>query len=282
LSDASERSFPVLLFAKCSFVETVDISTHPRIRVDPATGFLYAAAQASNAVVFMNRFANGQWGHPVQASDVGVIYPCIAFEAGGCDPFSTKLNVRTGPQFSFDIGAASDENGSDAIRLLYTRRDPQTNTFFVTGVFCPLSLNPGCKAAPEWGTTPGNLSIRGDEYNPNVSAWPGFIGLAPAWKGTYMHREEPMPSKVSLSQGNLGYLPGGKRIYVPFDVSSQQPICPDGRGYWGDYDDLIFAGFKNGSTTASFFRPMSDSSLGCNKRWEYTSSHLHLRGFVFE
>ena len=98
----------------------------------------------------------------------------------------------------------------------------------------------------------------------------------------YLHREAPLPSKVSLSQGNLAYLPDGGRIYVPFDVISNQPICPDNRGYWGDYDDLMVAGFKNGSTTPSFLRTMSDSSAGCDKRWDYTSSQLHVRALVFE
>ena len=257
----------------------LDIVTHPRLRVDQATGNLYVAAQANNGVVFINRLQNGQWAQAVQASNPAAIYPCIAFEAGGCDAFSTKLHVRTGPQFSFDIGAPSDDSGTDAIRLLTTQLDPKSNTFFVGGSFCPLSLSPNCFPAPEWGTTPGNLSLTGDEYNPNVAAWGGFIGLPPAWKGTYLHQQA---GKVSLSQGNLAYLPNGTRIYLPFDVIKDQPICPDNRGYWGDYDDLIMAGFFNGSTTASFFRPMSDSSLGCNKRWEYTSSHLHVRGFVFQ
>lgn len=83
-------------------------------------------------------------------------------------------------------------------------------------------------------------------------------------------------------QGNLGYLPDGKRIYVGFNVIKNQIFCPDQRGYWDDYDDMIVAGFVNGSSTASFFRPMSDSSLGCNSRWAYKSSHLHVRSFVFE
>lgn len=260
----------------------IEIYNHPRLRVDLASGALYVAGEATNHVVFLNRYANGQWGQPVQASDVGVTFPCIAFEPGGCDTGSTKLHLRTGPQFSFDIGAASDDAGSDAIRLLHTRQDPQTQRYYVTGYRCPLALQPGCIAVPQWGTTPGNLSLKGDQFNPNVSAWPGFIGLPPAWKATYVEREEPNPSKITLSQGNLGYLPNGTPIYVPFDLIKNQTFCPDQRGYWDDYDDMIVAGFINNSTTASFFRPLSDSSLGCNSRWAYTSSHLHVRGFVFQ
>ena len=127
----------------------------------------------------------------------------------------------------------------------------------------------------------GIENITGDEFNPSVSAWRGFIGLPPAWKGSYLHRADPMPSKVVLSQGNLAYLPNGHRIYVPFDVSAAEPICPDQRGYWGDYDHSIHAGF-NSNNNPVFFRPMSDSSQGCTERWAFTSSALHLRGFVFE
>lgn len=188
----------------------IDIYNHPRLRVDQASGALYAMGESTNTVLYLNRYDSGAWGQLVQASDTGVIFPCIAFEPGGCDAFSSKLHLRTGPQFSFDIGAASDANGSDAIRLLYTRQDQQTQRFFVTGYVCPLSLQGGCKSAPEWGTTPGNSSFTRDQFNPNVAAWPGFIGLAPAWKGAYLQREEPAPSKISLHAGQSGLLAGWK------------------------------------------------------------------------
>jgi hypothetical protein len=250
-----------------------DMVTHPRIRVNLPDGALYVAALASNGILYINRYLNGQWGAAVQATNPMVGYPEVNFEPG--------LSVRTGPQFSFAIGAASDEKGSDAIRFLYTRKDERTGRLYVTGSYCPLSLSSACGPAPEWGTTPGNLNTPGDQYNPNVEAWAGFINLPPAWKASYLDRDGSPKNAVTLKQGNLAYLPNGTRIFLPFDLIKEMPVCPDTRGYWGDYDDLVFIGFREGDTTAQFIRAMSDSSLGCDKRWTYISHHLHIRAVVF-
>jgi hypothetical protein len=59
------------------------------------------------------------------------------------------LKIRTGPQFSFDVGAAS-EGESDAIRFLYTRHDSTTQRHFVEGSACALDLSangPKCPVA---------------------------------------------------------------------------------------------------------------------------------------
>jgi len=251
----------------------IGICSHPRLRVRRADGALYVAAQAcNNSVAFINRYINGSWGQPVAATDSGVIYPNVAFGGG--------LTLRTGPQFSFDVGAASNENQSDAIRFLYTRRDSKTGRLFVTGSFCPASLSPGCWGAPEWGTTPGNLNTPGDQFNPNVAAWPGFIGIDPAWKSSFLDRDGSVQNAVTLRQGNLAYLPNGNRIYLPFIVLGDKPVCPDTRGYWGDYGDLALVGFEN--NIAQFLVTTSDSSLGCDRRWDFDSHNQHIRGVVFQ
>lgn len=248
------------------------IRSHPRLRVNPADGALYVAAQRGDGTVFVNRYLNGQWGSPVAASDPGAaLYPDITFTSG--------LEVRTGPQFSFDIGAASDETGKDAIRFLHTRWDGGQKRYYVRGSFCPRSLSPGCHDAPEWGTTPGNLNTPGDQFNPNVRAWPGLFNLLPVWKAAYLDRDGSPNDAVTLRQGNLAYLPNGTRIHVPFGTIVDKPVCPDKRGYWGDYNDLAFVGFKD--ETAQFMVALSDSSLGCDARQQYESHHLHVRSVVF-
>lgn len=247
------------------------ILSHPRLRVNRADGSLYAVAQASNGVAFINRFTGGAWGKAVQATDFGIINPTVTFDSA--------LSLRTGPQFSFDIGAASDEKGSDAIRFLYTRKDQKTKRLYVTGSYCSLSLS-ACSLAPEWGTTPGNLNTPGDQFNPNVEAWVGFSTLPPAWKATFLERNVGVKNGVTLEQGNLAYLPGGQRIYLPFPVLKDKPLCPDTRGYWGDYGDLTMVGFQGNS--AQFMVTTSDSSLGCDKRWDFESHHLHVRSVVFQ
>jgi hypothetical protein len=248
----------------------MSIYSHPRLRVNHADGALYVAAQAGNSAVYINRFANGQWGAPVAASNPGVIYPSIAFKSG--------LAVRTGPQFSFDIGGASDESGSDAVRVMYTDFDDEKKRFYVTGSYCSRTLS-GCWPAPEWGTTPGNLNTPGDQFNPNVKAWAGFIGLPPIWKASYLDRDGAPNDAVTLRQGNLAYFPDGGRVFLPFAVMPDKPVCPDNRGYWGDYNDMAHLGFKD--DVAQFIVALSDSSQGCDKRQQYDSHHLHVRSVVF-
>jgi hypothetical protein len=249
-----------------------DMQTHPRLRAPLFGSDVYVAAQASNGAVYINRWADGAWGQPRQASEPGVVYPEIVL--------SSTLSVRTGPQFSFDIGAASD-GGGDAIRVLVTRRDKESGRLYVQGSFCPLNLGSNCQLAKEWGTTPGNLNTPGDQFNPNVAAWPGFIGLAPVWKGSYLDRSGSPANTLSLKQGNLAYLPNGTRIYVPFTAIGAMTPCPDKRGYWGDYNDLLFIGFPKDSTSAEFLATATDSSLGCPVRWEFFSRHQHVQAARF-
>src|SRR5262249_30190969 len=256
--------------------------SHPRIRISPYDDTLYVAAQGSDWAVYMTRWT-GQWSPPVRVSNgPAELYPNTRFTTGTL--------LRTGPQFSFDIGAASTEDSRDAIRVMYTQRDPQTDRMFVTGTYGKADLS-GFWAAPEWGTTPGNLNAPGDQFNPNVRAWQGFFGLPPVWKATFMNRDPRAADKVDLEQGNLAYLPNGTRIYVPFYAIQGIPVCPDLRpacgstghyrgGYWGDYDDLTLIGFDSNGA-AQFLRTVSDSSLGCQYRWEFTSHHVHVSAATF-
>ena len=246
--------------------------SHARIRTSPYDGTVYVAAQADDYAVYMTRWTGQAWLKPIRVSDGPVeLYPVSTFVTGTI--------VRTGPQFSFDIGAASTGDGRDAIRVLYTMHDPETKRMFVTGSYVNLDLT-DARTAPEWGTTPGNLNTPGDQFNPNVRAWQGFFGLPPVWKATYMNRDPNALDKLDLMQGNLAYLPDGTRIYVPFNAMQQIPACPDLRGYWGDYDGLEIIGFES-SGAAQFLRTVSDSSLGCQMRWEYTSHHVHISAAIF-
>lgn len=257
----------------------LDIVSHPRLRASYYDGALYVAALASNGLVYVTRFLNGQWTAPTQASDPVPGYPCVGFEPDACVSL-TKLRLRTGPQFDFDIGAGSDDEGTDAIRFVYTRREARTNRLYVTASYCPLALGT-CYPAPEWGTTPGNFNMAGDQFNPTVAAWRGFINLPPVWRAAYLDRDGSPSNTVNLRQGTLAYFSNGKRFHIPLKVYEDMPICPDLRGYWGDYDQLAHIGFEEGSTVALFLRAISDSSLGCPSRWEFWSNHLHLRALVF-
>jgi hypothetical protein len=245
----------------------LQIYSHPRLRADRGTNSIYVAAQSANGVIWVNRWTSGSWGNAIPASFSAPIYPNIRL--------SDRV-LRTGPQFSFDFGAPS-QNGGDEVRFLYTTNQGGSSNWYVRGSFCPANLSSPCKDAPEWGTTPGNLNLTGDQFNPSVRAWPGFIGLPPVWKATYLSREhDPSGNTVSVEQGNLAVLPDGVRIFVPFDQILNLPVCPDNRGYWGDYNDLQFSGFPQNSTAAQFVSTYTDSTQGCPERWEFTSQDVHV------
>jgi hypothetical protein len=234
---------------------------HPRLRVGyPALSLggpnpsLFVAAQIQSCntgvlgdgpgafgQVIINRFHNGQWGTPRVASNPAVVYPEVTL---------SDRKLRTGPQFAFDVGTASS-NGNDHIRMLVTRRDPKSSRLYVEGSFCRFDLSTSCKPAPEWGSTPGYYSYQGDQFNPNVRSFPGLFTIPPAWAGTFISRDKaPSSNTVIIRRGALAVLPDGSRIMVGFKLADQGLVCPDNRGYWGDYDDLQFIGFVKGTTTA--------------------------------
>lgn len=244
------------------------MGSHPRLRYDSATSSLYVAAirgAGSSGNVYLNRYRNGAWGTPVAASNSVLIYPTLQL--------SDRL-LRTGPQFSFDVGTAS-QNGNDRIRLLYTRRDPKTDRLYVAGSLCAEDLS-NCWDAPGWATgADSDVWHQGDTFSPNVRAFPGFLGIEPVWRANYMTRDDaPSGNLVRLRQGNLVVLPIGSRIFLTFDLTDSQVVCSDTRGYWGDYDDLQLTGFTELSA-AKFLRAYSNSFSGCTERTTYTEKDLH-------
>ena len=261
--------------------------SHPRLAYDQTNGALIVAAIGSDQLIYMNRLVGNSWQQPVLASNA-----------------TTRVDIKVGVQtirmaygFSFDVGAPSQtelENGDirvndDAVRLLYTTRDAETLRLYVRGSACRADLSK-CHDVPQWGTTPGNLNTPRDQWNPTVTAWPGFFGLPPEWKATYQTTDDD-PNGVSIKEGNLAVLPNGTPIFLPFNLVAARPICPDFRygspgnaksGYWGDYDEKALAGFSQGSTSPEFLLAFSDSSKGCVSQSEFTSNHLHVSTVVFK
>jgi hypothetical protein len=242
-------------------------TTHPRLRVW-LDGTLYAAVRSSSGDVVINRFVNGNWGTPQAACRNVEQYPSITL---------SDRTLRTGPQFSFDVGSPTII-GNDEVRFVCTTRDPQTNRLFLEASFCPLDLSSGCLDAPGWSTSTQNSSgYVGDQFNPLIQAFPGFISIPPIWKVSFLSREDdPNGNKVGVQEGNLAVLPGpGKqRVFLEFDLVTAQTICPDLRGYWGDYDDLRIYGFSGSET--QLIRTETDSSAGCTTRWATTSEQVHV------
>jgi hypothetical protein len=272
------------------------MATHPRVRVGyPPLSLgqpdvsLFVAGQIETCKagvlaekqpggfgqIIINRYHNGSWGTPRVASNPSAVNPDITL--------SDRM-LRTGPQFSFDIGAASqDDEGNgrnDEIRFLYTRKDG--SRLYVEGSYCRFDLSQPCKAAPEWGSTPGYYSYKGDQFAPLVRAFPGFLTIPSAWAGTFATRDHaPSGNTVAIRRGSLAVLPNGARLMIGFDFVEPHLVCGDDRGFWGDYDDLAFIGFAPSSVNARFLRTFTDSSAGCAKQWEFTSDAVHVSAAAF-
>lgn len=252
------------------------VVSHPRLRIAP-DGTLYAAAQIlANAqtgayYVYLSRYVNGLWQDPHGASNTTVVQPLVDF---GTSVQGSKLTVRTGPQFSFDVGAAS-EWGGDAVRLLYTRRDGSTGRLFVQGAVCNAALTScGDLAGWRFGTS-GAKETAIEAFNPDLVAWKGFIGLPPTWQGSFVYRFGKPATSVSVARATIGYA-NGQAFTIPVDIIKDTPVCSDTRGYWGDYDDMLLTGF-NGDGSSNWVRFLTDSSKGCTKRWDFTGQNQHVQ-----
>ncbi len=66
---------------------------------------------------------------------------------------------------------------------------------------------------------------------------------------------------------------------MTFDLTASQTVCPDWRGYWGDYQGTKYA-FLNG-LTPKFLTTFTDSSARCDKYWEYDSNNVHVSAVTF-
>ncbi|HEV7239193.1 MAG TPA: hypothetical protein VGQ36_08130 [Thermoanaerobaculia bacterium] len=277
-------------FPKCR------MAMHPRIRVgyptlslgspdvslfvagqiyDCQKGALGGEETGAYGQIIINRYHNGNWGTPRVFSNASAINPEVTL---------SDRKLRTGPQFSFDVGAASidgnDQSMNNEIRMLYTRSDGKR--LWVEGSFCKFDLSANCHPAEEWGSTPGYYSYKGDQFTPNVRAFPGFLTIPSAWVGTFVTRDHaPAGNTVAIRRGSLAVFPNGTRFMIGFDFVAPLLVCGDKRGYWGDYDDLQFIGFEKNSVNARFLRTYTDSSAGCTKQWEYTSKAVHVSSAAF-
>lgn len=245
------------------------VASHVRLRTGPDNS-LYAAAQTvgnNGYYIYLNRYANGGWGKAILASNNSVLYPAVDF---GTTTQGSELTIRSGPQFGYDIGSASP-GGKDAIRMLYTR---STNGhLFLDATACAADLS-SCSQVLGWnfqGGGPGGSAV--DTYNPDVTAWIGFIGLPATWQSSWAYHYGNT-NFINVSRATLGYVNDSAFIF-PVDIIKNAPVCSDQRGYWGDYDAMVLIGFQGSSS--NWMRFSTDSSAGCSERWTYVGQQQHVQ-----
>jgi hypothetical protein len=247
------------------------MASHPRLRFDRARDALYVAALDSQGQVYINRYTSG-WGTPKVATlPLASAVPVVQL---------ADRELRTEAPFSFDVGVSS-ENGDDSVRVVYTVKDQETQKLYIRGAYCDAELT-HCADAPEWGTTPGNFALKGQQFSPKIRAFKSF-GHPGVWKVTYMSTDDdPDGNMVSYKEGDFAVFPNGARVFIPLNLVKRQLVCPDERGFWGDYDEIQVLRFDEDSNEPLFVFAHSDSTQGCESRWQYTSRHLHVSAVVFK
>ena len=268
--------------------------THPRLRaaddgsVYAVSSFFGVLADGSHQpVVFINRFINGAWGTPQQASEPMVsnflTVPTIDLHSM---VEGSELYFRFAPQFSFDVGSPSF-GGQDAVRIMVTRVNP-SGLYYIEGSACAADLS-GCHPVPGW--TVGPVDANGAPYqaiSPVVRASPGHrTGRPPqfelvvpgTWLTAYYVVHGGTNTAVQTGHMYLNYL-NGNPVGASVELPDALTVCPDNRppgqyNYWGDYNDMVM--LDNSPLAPSFVSFVSrDQQLGCVERWSFLALHAHV------
>jgi len=254
--------------------------SHARLRVNLDNDDLFVMAMDDNGELLIARWNGSSWAAVRQTNMYAVGYPCIASNGANCTSADTVL--RTGPQFSFDIGAFGKTN--DHIRMMFTRRSSVNGRLYIAGAGCNLD-DQNCQYIPEWGTGEGGADKVTSSYNPLVRAYRSAAmannGEPSLWMGSHA-TYHPGSGRVGYGMGGAGMREDAANqdvfFYIPVFQLPNRILCADLRGYWGDYDDLQALG-PVGQRSNVFARTFTDSSQGCDYRWQFTSQHVHV-GFT--
>jgi hypothetical protein len=190
----------------------------------------------------------------------------------GTDGFG-EVWVRTGPQFAFDIGV--NEAGQKEMRFVYVASE--NGLAFMQAGFCTMDLS-DCQRPVEW-RLPAFGSV--GEFHPAIKfgktdnatgkgVWRiSFLGVTsstgatPFWADLVRRDLVPTTTTNTTKDGLVihGILP---TALVPCPTTTTD-------GYWGDYDGMAFD-----TTTQTFARAFSDSTLGCVTRDFWNALNIHV------
>jgi hypothetical protein len=269
----------------------IEIVTHPRIRVTSSneSTILYVAAQDFAGNIWMNHMFAGEWiwQTPRLVVDRAARHPKVAFDG---------FAVRTGPQFSFDIGGGTD--GDTRVRILYgyrllttcgshscsTRRDTNgTTPLHLDVAHCNLTLTscftPPVGAPTGWGYPQSGLTTIKDQLHPNL-VYGGGVWKMSFWSRETFADEKSLALFAATLQTTGG---GGKSLSVTQLTQTQRPCpasLPAGYDYWGDYDGMAHVDAH--TSGPRFIRLISDSTgASCDSSTPWRSSPLHVTSVRF-
>jgi hypothetical protein len=247
------------------------IDSHVRLRADGPS--LWKMSVNANGGTVLNRSQEDLKVNIRERNGAPVLLAADALSEFAIDAFSTG-DVRTGPQFAFDIGL--NESGQKEMRFVYIVGD--SSGIYLRAGFCAPDLS-SCTRPAAWRTTPFN----GPAYfHPAIKFGHDPETNQNRWKITFMGRNLDTVAvfaadlvRPDLVPASPSFTPTGLVISA---VTPFQTPCPDlraaanaGAGYWGDYDDMGYDACSN-----TFSRAFADSSLGCSMQQEFNSSNVHV------
>ena len=183
--------------------------------------------------------------------------------------------IRTGPQFSFDVG-------HDEVRFIYTVRLNDGDLALATSV-CTLDLQDafGCNWQPGWGTG-ASLAVTnhaGVQFNPVLKWAPSQTGEY--WQVVYQTTDPELPGTVAVRQALLDRGTSGQPVFRSEPLVPARQACPSlGSQYWGDYDDLQQYG-RNAIGRPLYVTAFTQSYAGCDDQQYWDSHHVHVGSIVF-
>jgi len=232
---------------------------HPRLRSFNSTVFLIAPDTSGN--IWLQFYSGGAWGTAANG------WPKIA--GTGYDASELTIGtqkIRRGGQFDLVFSPStvsaggvvvffSKFNGHGILSGTYCENNPVPCTQNEWSVDPGVNVFHPALASVQWGTPGGAITF-------NVLTWMQQVSSGSS------------VSVYSSNLPNLGAITGRSE-------TGQTPLCPDLRGYWGDYDAHLAAWPRSYPDHPMFWRAFADStdSSGqgsCVRQWQYNSLNVNV------
>lgn len=266
----------------------LNVMGHVLVRSDQR-GDLYAmaATQAPDGQlgVSVAAYRSHSWAGPISITGVDITGDLNSVVTAEANPATGAYKIgqlRTARNYDFDVGyngvlGPSGGFSEEELRILVVANQPGGKRVF--GIKCSTDLN-HCSQVNNWASL-GN----GDHIRPRIvyaglrtDIAPNNPLVIPQWKATYDVRTPGVGGDdFVIYQGNLNALG-----WLPTPLSAPRKLCPDERGYWGDYDEFVSLGAGDIGAPIDFLHAFSDSSNGCEYRDQYDSHHLHVSALRFQ
>ena len=221
---------------------TVAATNHPRIKWGPSG--LYLLVQDGPTRLSLSRYPagssrTGMWTAPVVVTN--------QFDERDVRFLDRTVRAAGGPSYALDIG--KNEAGADEVRIVF--KVFENNHHHLRVYQCRTGSPINCNRVVQWETVV--FGAGNDQFMPAIAmgtrTFGGNVSVI-----TYFDRAIA-PDGVSVTL--MRSVPGQSGFSFQFDrvtLEGSQVVCPDLRGYWGDYDNMAFGAF------GFFMRPFTDSS----------------------